>query len=71
MNTTPDPIDAFGAGPRAYALTMWLIGLSEADRNLVLLYLAQRHPDTFLDARLDLINLRSRYPGDALRVMAP
>ena len=66
-----NPIDAFAGGPRAYSLVLWLIGLSEADRNLVLLYVAQRHPDTFLDARGDLINLRDRYPADPLRVIAP
>jgi len=66
-----DPIDAFAGGPRAYSLVLWLIGLAESDRNLVLLYVAQRHPDTFLAARLDLIQLRDRYPADPLRVMAP
>lgn len=58
MSEEDDLVAAFGAGPRAYALLDWLAGLDDRDRNLVLLYLAQREQRAWHDARVLINRLR-------------
>lgn len=50
----PTPLTAFGAGPRAYALVAEATALPENRQKLLLVRLAEHHPEVFIDA-LELV----------------